>query len=154
MSHFFLPLLHDLHNNIVAGHSYEYSGEGQGEVTELFFPWIPEDGTQQIEPWELKRKSWVSHPISMLTVPEMSIFWGETLSQNQKDSPACSLQTRPEIRTLWEQNMVPVSSTASYIIHIRKTDSILFLAFSYGNGSRDRMWECRSTHSNPTAVCC
>lgn len=52
---------------------------------ELFFPWIPEGGTQQIEPGELKRKSWVSHPISMLTVPEMSIFWGETLITESED---------------------------------------------------------------------
>lgn len=39
MSHFFLPLLHYLHNNVVmvAGQSHEYSEEGQCEVTELFF---------------------------------------------------------------------------------------------------------------------
>lgn len=97
LSHFFLPLLHYLHNNIVivAGHSHEYSEEGQCEVTELF-P-ILNFRRQASADWAKEKVLSFSSHLDPNCARNEYFLRGDTITESERLLLCLLLQTRPEI---------------------------------------------------------
>ena len=153
MTHFFLPLFCDLHNNtvIVRGQGYEYLEKDNTRFRSTPPPLrMPGGGPQAGWVIGAKEKALGSSSNLSPDCADNECFPREDTTAASEQSLFClHLQTRAESAGLRRHNCVPVSSAVSSSIAVAEADSILFPALSCANSYGSRMWSwCSSPRPN------